>query len=96
MFRLSKTYNVHDIETILIIITTSIIIDLNIMQMLSHLLKYVQATLNTLLHPGIGISRDQIIIVSIVILITWFQFCKDLMDCLPNANAHRPQVITLL
>lgn len=25
-------------------------------------------------------------LISIVILITWFQFCKDLMDCLPNAS----------
>ena len=36
------------------------VISLNIMMMLSHLLKYVQATFNTLLHPGIGVIQDQI------------------------------------
>ena len=57
MFRLSITYVVHDNQQSSSLFCPN---SLNIMMMLSHLLKNVQATLNTLLHPGIGVSQDQI------------------------------------
>ena len=44
----------------MILIITIIIIALNIIGMLSHLLKYVQATLNTLLHPGHGSDHHRL------------------------------------